>query len=179
MVADNDYFYTTWGDNRLADAFHANQPDVRFGKIPVGWAGMASALAALVGPDGVSASRPAVADTTSFALLPMAPSEPTLGAALWADMREKATAAGWLGDAPTDDWATVGLIPTDLSWDGEAATWPWANRRTSLGKGWPPWPPRSVRRPIRDSLPRTPVFATARRASVGSTCARKPKGPAR
>jgi hypothetical protein len=34
-VADNSYFYTTWGDNRLGDAFFANQPDVRFAKIPV------------------------------------------------------------------------------------------------------------------------------------------------
>jgi hypothetical protein len=34
-TADNNYFYTTWGDSRLADAFFANQPDVRFAKIPV------------------------------------------------------------------------------------------------------------------------------------------------
>jgi hypothetical protein len=34
-TADNNYFYTTWGDNRLGDAFFANQPDVRFAKIPV------------------------------------------------------------------------------------------------------------------------------------------------
>lgn len=36
-VADNNNFYTTSGDNRLADAAHANQPDVRFAKIPVDW----------------------------------------------------------------------------------------------------------------------------------------------
>jgi hypothetical protein len=36
-VADNAYFYTTWGDNRLPNAFHANQPDVRFARIPVTW----------------------------------------------------------------------------------------------------------------------------------------------
>jgi hypothetical protein len=41
-VADNNDFYTTWGDNRLSDAFHANQPDVRFAKIPVNWAGAAA-----------------------------------------------------------------------------------------------------------------------------------------
>src|SRR5262249_13743982 len=35
VTADNNYFYTTWGDNRLSDAFFANQPDVRFAKIPV------------------------------------------------------------------------------------------------------------------------------------------------
>src|SRR5262249_46449716 len=34
-VANNSYFYTTWGDNRPGDAFHANHPDVRFAKIPV------------------------------------------------------------------------------------------------------------------------------------------------
>jgi hypothetical protein len=34
-TADNNYFYTTWGDNRLSDTFFANQPDVRFAKIPV------------------------------------------------------------------------------------------------------------------------------------------------
>jgi hypothetical protein len=35
-VADNNAFYVTWGDNRLANpnfAGHANQPDVRFAKI--------------------------------------------------------------------------------------------------------------------------------------------------
>jgi hypothetical protein len=35
-TADNNYFYTTWGDNRLGDNFFANQPDVRFAEIPVG-----------------------------------------------------------------------------------------------------------------------------------------------
>jgi hypothetical protein len=34
-TADNNYFYTTWGDNRLSDGFFANQPDVRLAKIPV------------------------------------------------------------------------------------------------------------------------------------------------
>jgi hypothetical protein len=34
-VADSRYFYTTWGDNRLSDAAHANNPDVRFNRIPV------------------------------------------------------------------------------------------------------------------------------------------------
>jgi hypothetical protein len=32
-TADNSFFYTTWGDNRLSDASHTNQPDVRFEKI--------------------------------------------------------------------------------------------------------------------------------------------------
>jgi hypothetical protein len=34
-TADNSYFYTTWGDNRNGDQWFANQPDVRFAKIPV------------------------------------------------------------------------------------------------------------------------------------------------
>jgi hypothetical protein len=38
VAADNNYFYTTWGDNRLANPAipsHAHQPDVRFARIPV------------------------------------------------------------------------------------------------------------------------------------------------
>jgi hypothetical protein len=46
-TADNSYFYTTWGDNRLGDAFFANQPDVRFAKIPVGGEDPASSTLAL------------------------------------------------------------------------------------------------------------------------------------
>src|SRR5262249_7342207 len=34
-AADNGFFYTTWGDNRLGDAFFAHQPDVRLAKVPV------------------------------------------------------------------------------------------------------------------------------------------------
>ena len=34
-VASNSAFYTTWGDNRLADAYHTNQPDVRLATIPL------------------------------------------------------------------------------------------------------------------------------------------------
>jgi hypothetical protein len=48
--ADNDYFYTTWGDNRLPDANNpafANQPDVRFAKIPVGGDDPTSSVLAL------------------------------------------------------------------------------------------------------------------------------------
>jgi hypothetical protein len=47
-TADNNYFYTTWGDNRLSDAFFANQPDVRFAKIPVTQAESNSVAAALI-----------------------------------------------------------------------------------------------------------------------------------
>jgi Putative Ig domain/Proprotein convertase P-domain len=34
-AADNSFFYIPWGDNRDSSSAHANQPDVRFAKIPV------------------------------------------------------------------------------------------------------------------------------------------------
>jgi hypothetical protein len=34
-AATNTNFYTTWGDNRLADSSHANNPDVRFAAVSV------------------------------------------------------------------------------------------------------------------------------------------------
>lgn len=34
-VADNSFFYTVWGDSRLGNLIHPNQPDVRFAKISV------------------------------------------------------------------------------------------------------------------------------------------------
>jgi hypothetical protein len=52
-TADNNYFYTTWGDNRLPDAFFANQPDVRFAKIPV--TGLDSAATTMVPSSAVGA----------------------------------------------------------------------------------------------------------------------------
>ena len=35
IAADNSFFYIPWGDNRDGNSFHANQPDVRFAKVPV------------------------------------------------------------------------------------------------------------------------------------------------
>jgi hypothetical protein len=64
-TADNSYFYTTWGDNRLGDAFFANQPDVRFAKVPVSGLecddallATSDAVAAPVTSTGTSAVRP-------------------------------------------------------------------------------------------------------------------------
>jgi hypothetical protein len=34
-AADGSGFYLTWGDNRLSDAAHAHDPDVRFAKVPL------------------------------------------------------------------------------------------------------------------------------------------------
>jgi hypothetical protein len=53
-TADNNYFYTTWGDNRLSDAFFANQPDVRFAKIPVGEDDAATATTLAVAPAAIT-----------------------------------------------------------------------------------------------------------------------------
>jgi hypothetical protein len=64
-TADNNYFYTTWGDNRLPDNFFANQPDVRFAKIPVG--GLNSATDPL-SPSSVAG---APAGSTATAALPL------------------------------------------------------------------------------------------------------------
>ena len=35
IAADRSHFFTTWGDNRLGNSFHANQPDVRFVRVGV------------------------------------------------------------------------------------------------------------------------------------------------
>jgi hypothetical protein len=78
-TADNSYFYTTWGDNRLSDAFFANQPDVRFAKIPVTW-----------GDSATAAATQSLAPTTLLdptLLLPSTvsamPAVPTTGALVW------------------------------------------------------------------------------------------------
>jgi hypothetical protein len=59
-TADNNYFYTTWGDNRLSDAYFANQPDVRFAQIPVGGledaASSLTSAAPIAGTSAVSGS---------------------------------------------------------------------------------------------------------------------------
>jgi hypothetical protein len=43
-VANGTNFYTTWGDNRLSDAFHAHQPDVRLAVVPLTLGTVASGL---------------------------------------------------------------------------------------------------------------------------------------
>lgn len=84
-VADNDYFYTTWGDNRLADAFHANQPDVRLAKVPVDWLAT-NPLSATNPATALAPTQSTSALTASFAL-PLADLS-----FLW---RTNFNAAGW------------------------------------------------------------------------------------
>jgi hypothetical protein len=50
-AATNSFFYTTWGDNRLADPAHAHNPDVRFAAVPVN-----TAAAAAVSRPGLAAA---------------------------------------------------------------------------------------------------------------------------
>src|SRR5262249_43578787 len=92
-VADNDCFYTTWGDNRHPDVFHANQPDVRFAKIPVGGAGGVSAPPARAGRPAPRASRPEAAASPPVVEPSRAAglSAPTPAAVLWTDVRKPAT----------------------------------------------------------------------------------------
>jgi hypothetical protein len=130
-TADNNYFYTTWGDNRLGDAFHANQPDVRFAKIPVGPGETGSALAALTGPGGGLASRPAVADSPLL-VVPSgatAPTDPTQVAALFSseaswkslaldtlftDEVRTGQTTGSVTSGDTTSWHTLSVAPTYL-----------------------------------------------------------------
>jgi hypothetical protein len=51
-TADNNFFYNTWEDNRLPDAFNANQQDVRFAKIA---SHVAGPIVTAVYPTGVVA----------------------------------------------------------------------------------------------------------------------------
>jgi hypothetical protein len=109
-VADNNYFYTTWGDNRLSDAVHANQPDVRFAKIPVGCTGTDSALAA---PALMSA---AVAVTEPAGLLSSAAPGPSLAAdAYFIDLARTSQVTTSVPNGDAAPWHTFGLAPPSLA----------------------------------------------------------------
>jgi hypothetical protein len=71
-VADDDFFYTTWGDNRLGDAFHANQPDVRLAKVPVTFGPAAAAPRAAALPAGTAPTPPGAAAGRTIAPPPSA-----------------------------------------------------------------------------------------------------------
>jgi hypothetical protein len=57
-TADNNFFYTSWGDNRLPDAAHTNNPDVRFAKV---------AVTGIVGPAGTFIVPPSTGRTLAGA----------------------------------------------------------------------------------------------------------------
>lgn len=50
-VADNSNFHITWGDNRDGNSFHTNQPDVRYGRIPVAGPGAILAVGSITTDD--------------------------------------------------------------------------------------------------------------------------------
>jgi len=121
-VADNSYFYTTWGDNRLGNAFHANQPDVRFAKIPV--TGPAAALTAA----GAGTDNPTTDMLTSTAVQP-----------ILAEAFARWAAAGVDVSAPNGiavriahfGGTTLGLASGHTIWlDDNAAGWGWFVDRT-------------------------------------------------
>jgi hypothetical protein len=117
-VADNNYFYTTWGDNRLADAFHANQPDVRFAKIPVDWTGMVSPLEALTVPGDLvpALTSAAAAVTEPGAVLSSETSWKGLAVnAYFMDLAgtNQTTSSVTKGDAAP--WHSFGLVPPSLT----------------------------------------------------------------
>jgi hypothetical protein len=80
-AADNSFFYTTWGDNRLPDAFHAHQPDVRLAKIPVTGLEASQAVGAFTPPSGAA---PAPGSLLAFSPT-AAVNAPAAGAARGAD----------------------------------------------------------------------------------------------
>jgi hypothetical protein len=51
-VASNTFFYTTWGDNRLADSSHTHNPDVRITVVPVNYGHKAGIAGAFFGNSG-------------------------------------------------------------------------------------------------------------------------------
>jgi hypothetical protein len=115
-VADNSFFYTTWGDNRLGNAFHANQPDVRLAKIPV------------TGPLAALTAAGAVGDTSSAQILTPAARQPVLTEA----MHRRAVAGTDTALQGSDIFIadlggkTLGLASGHTLWlDANAAGWGW------------------------------------------------------
>jgi hypothetical protein len=88
VAADNNFFYTTWGDNSLPSKAHAGfNADVRFAKIPVNpndsaITALATAGTALIS-NGISRSNPP-ADSTSASATLTHSSSSGLDAAAWA-----------------------------------------------------------------------------------------------
>jgi len=93
IVANNDFFFGVWGDNRLPSAAHANQPDVRFAKIPVA-ASADLALDLSDHPSAIQAGGNLVYAATVTNLGPDAASGVTVSTALPATvLRKSATAS--------------------------------------------------------------------------------------
>jgi hypothetical protein len=65
-AADNSFFYTTWGDNRLGNSFYANQPDVRFAKVPVGGMGAFHGDSAAAESTGATSTESQTATASAF-----------------------------------------------------------------------------------------------------------------
>jgi hypothetical protein len=131
-TADNNYFYTTWGDNRLPDNFFANQPDVRFAKIPVSESAAANALVtprSVVGQRGHSTG-------TAIVPLPSAPTDPTGGGDLLAGDFLAAAASAALFSATANPGPAPEITTsagTEIGVSDFAAA---QNARDETGDGW-------------------------------------------
>jgi hypothetical protein len=101
-TADNNYFYTTWGDNRLSDAFFANQPDVRFAKIPVTGLQTDTALTA------ASSSLTLTASTATATASPSSGVIPSIGGATTNVITSQSQGSnGETGALPIDRFLTL------------------------------------------------------------------------
>jgi hypothetical protein len=108
-TADNNYFYTTWSDNRLSDAFHANQPDVRFAKIPVGWAEADSALAAPV----LVSTAAAVSEPATLLFRKVSGQGLALDA-FFIDLARTSEEISSVANGGAAPWSFMGLLPPSL-----------------------------------------------------------------
>jgi hypothetical protein len=116
-TADNNYFYTTWGDNRLSDQFFANQPDVRFAKIPV--AGLEDSAVATTSTAPTSGTVTLSATATRFvgSTLTATPSLGTLSSAELGIFNPASAASVLVGSLPTASLGlpnSAGSLPTDI-----------------------------------------------------------------
>jgi hypothetical protein len=121
-TADNTYFYTTWGDNRLSDTFFANQPDVRLAKIPVAWGDPATATTQSLGPT-------TLLDSTLLlpSIVSAMPAMATIGALVWTAPSARESILATVSDTVSGShmrvtdviFAAAGGAVTDESpWDG-------------------------------------------------------------
>lgn len=118
VTADNSFFYTTWGDNRLKDHAHLHNPDVRFAKLPVTGFGPraigANVVALAAAPSGAASGTTLVGtDATAGAGRASAPGVSFVSAAPLAAPPGR-IAPPWVPTSPTASTALQGFLSEDL-----------------------------------------------------------------
>jgi hypothetical protein len=117
-VADNDWFYVTWGDNRLSNSFHANQPDVRLAKIPVvhpAFNKTAPANGATNEPPTVTFSWGASPSATSYAFCVDTSNNDTCDTSWMPAGAMTSGAIGNLAPSTTYYWQVRSMSPTGIT----------------------------------------------------------------